>query len=473
MLPGEGVGSLVPNHAVKTKIFSFGLSQFVPRQDEVNSMIDFLGLHSLDDLFSEIPSSVRKKNTMIHGKNSEYAVIRDAENTASLNAFDGYTSFLGSGYYDRIVPTSVDSIISRSEFITSYTPYQPEVSQGLLQALFEYQSIMSDLTGMDVTNSSMYDGHTALGEAVRMAHGVNGKQRVLVPSNISSTKLSVIGNYAAGINVRIEKYKVSNDTGYIDMDHLGSLMGDDVSAIVTENPNSYGILDPNVSRVHEIKKNALLISYFDPVSLALVRPPGDYGADIAVGEGQQLGIHLSYGGPYLGIFSFKREHMRKAPGRLIGETTDTNGKRAFVMTLQTREQHIRRERATSNICTNQALMAIAALSYLAILGPNGLKGVATSTMENSRKLRSDVVSLVKGSKAPFSGTNFSDVVLRLKMNEEDLAATLRKNKILGGIPLNRILSEPDQNRAHDFVFSVTEKTDQSQIERLVSALEVA
>jgi len=462
---------LTPKEEVKTKIFLFRLSDFVTRQDEVDSMLDFLGLHSVDDLFAEIPAPVRKKNTKIHGKSGEYAVVKDAKSAASINTWNQYINFLGSGYYDRIVPSSVDSIISRSEFITSYTPYQPEVSQGLLQALFEYQSIMSDLTGMDVTNSSMYDGHTALGEAVRMAHGVNGKSRVLVPSNISSTKLSVILNYTAGLNTRIEKYRISDKTGYLDMDHLNALVGDDVSAIVTENPNAYGILDPNVASVSDIKKGALLISYFDPVSLALVKPPGEFGADIAVGEGQQLGIHLNYGGPYLGIFSFRREHMRKSPGRLIGETTDTNGKRAYVMTLQTREQHIRREKATSNICTNQALMAIAALSYLAILGPSGLKAVAASTMENSRKLRNEVTSRVKNSSAPFSGTNFSDVVLTLGKGEPEVAASLKRNMILGGIPLNRILSSPDPQRAHDFVFSVTEKTDNVQIERLISALE--
>jgi Glycine cleavage system protein P (pyridoxal-binding), N-terminal domain len=274
---------------------------------------------------------------------------------------------LGNGIYDRFIPPLVDEIIGRNEFLTSYTPYQPEISQGMLHSLFEYQSIISDLTEMDITNSSMYDGFTSLAEAVRMAYRINGKDEILIPENIYKSQLSIIKNYTAGLNLNFIQYGFGTD-GLLDMEDLKVKVTSSTSAIIVENPNVFGLIDENAFHVSEIKKDALLITYYDPVSLGLIMPPGEYGTDIAVAEGQQLGLHMNYGGPLLGLFSFKKEYVHRSPGRLIGLSKDSRRRKAFVMTLQAREQHIRRSKAMSNICSNQALLAIASLAYLSILG---------------------------------------------------------------------------------------------------------
>ncbi|MFG1519707.1 MAG: aminomethyl-transferring glycine dehydrogenase subunit GcvPA [Thermoplasmataceae archaeon] len=442
----------------------------MPRSDEVEQMLSSLSMKSRDDLFSEIPAKFRKSVIRLPRSKSEFEVIEAARSVARNNQWSQYRNFLGMGFYDRIIPASVDSVISRSEFLTSYTPYQPEVSQGMLQSLFEYQSIISDLMHMDFSNSSMYDGYSALGEAVRMAFRENGRPRVLIPENIIDTKLRVLESYTEGLNIKFERYRVSPITGETDLENLKGLVDENISAIIVENPNSYGVLDRNVTKVSEIKKDALLIAYVDPISLGLVKPPGDYGADIAVAEGQQMGIHMNYGGPYLGIFTFRKDLVRKSPGRIIGETVDANGKRAFVMTLQTREQHIRREKATSNICTNQALMALASLTYLSLLGSAGLKKVAAVTMEKSRKFTENVKRVLSRDAVPFSGVHFSDVIVKLNRNEKELSAALIKNRIIGGIPLSRVIPFlSDQLKGH-YAFSFTEKTADSDIDLLAATL---
>lgn len=433
-------------------------------------MLKALNISSADELFSDIPASVRKKETGLPDHISEYELLKEALSIASLNDYTDFSSFLGCGTYDRIVPSSVDFVISRTEFLTSYTPYQAEISQGVLQSLFEYQSIMSDLTGMDVTNSSMYDGFSALGESVRMAYRVNGKRRVLYPENMYHRKLSVIGNYISGLDMEMVPYSIDSSTGFIDLQDLEGKIDDTTGAVIVENPNSYGILDENVVKVQDLKGDSLLISYVDPISLGVVTPPGSYGSDIAVAEGQQLGLHQNYGGPFLGILSFRKELVRRAPGRLIGQTADTNGKKAFVMTLQTREQHIRREKATSNICTNQALMAIAALTYVSVVGKKGLSDVAKITMDRSRTLRKNL-SDVKGINSNiFSGTSFSDVPVRIPMRLERLKQHLHENRIFGGIPLNSLIEGIPEDLKSTYFFSVTEKTEKDDIMHLRNAL---
>ncbi|MDS0257747.1 aminomethyl-transferring glycine dehydrogenase subunit GcvPA, partial [Thermoplasmatales archaeon AK] len=355
--------------------------------DDKEEMMASLGIKDISELFSDVPKKFRKNSLEIPEGKSEYEVIQDAIAYASMNR-TGMAMFLGNGIYRRIVPAAVDEIISRAEFLTSYTPYQAEMSQGVLQALFEYQSLISDLTSMDVTNSSMYDGFSALGEAVRMAYRINGRSEILLPESIYKSKKAVMESYIVGLGVKIRYYSINPDDGTIDLESISSAVGQDTSCVVVEQPNSMGVIDRNVTAVKETIKDAILIAYYDPVSLGIIKPPGEYGADIAVAEGQQLGIHMSYGGPLLGLFSFRKEYIRKSPGRLIGETTDVNGKRGYVMTLQTREQHIRRQRAMSNICTNQALLAIASAAYLSVLGRTGLRNVALKTIENSRKLTS-------------------------------------------------------------------------------------
>lgn len=438
--------------------------------DDNDLMLKALKISSVDDLFSDIPENVRKKETGIPGHISEHELLAETQSIASLNDYTDFTNFLGCGTYDRIVPSSVDYVVSRTEFLTSYTPYQPEVSQGVLQSLFEYQSVMSDLMEMDVTNSSMYDGFTALGEAVRMSFRITGKKEILIPENIYRRKLSVIRNYAEGLDLNISTYSIDRKTGFVDLDDMQSRITGETGAVIVENPNSYGILDENVTAVQDIKGSALLISYVDPVSLGAVKAPGQYGTDISVAEGQQLGLHQNFGGPYLGILSFRKDYVRRAPGRLIGQTADTAGRNAYVMTLQTREQHIRREKATSNICTNQALMAIAALSYLAVVGGKGLRNIATSTMDKSRKLRKLLSGLNNIDPDPFTGTSFSDVPVRMDFTEEKLRETLHANRIFGGIPLRGLAAGYPDDLKNAYFFSVTEKTSDEHIEKLRAAL---
>ncbi len=439
---------------------------------EHEEMLKILNISDKDQLFSDVPKKVRKSSLNIPEGISEYDVLSAAKEISSMNKGVSFINFLGNGIYDRVIPTSVDSLIGRTEFLTSYTPYQAEMSQGVLQSLFEYQSLISQLTGMDVTNSSMYDGFTALGEAVRMAYRINGKPEILVPETLYKDKLEVIHSYLAGLNVRILTYRVDHETGYTDLEDLGKKVSDNTSAVVCELPNGLGIIDANVPKIKELKKNALLIAYVDPISLGILTPPGEYDADIVVAEGQQLGIHRSYGGPLLGILSFKNEHIRKSPGRIIGESIDVNGKRAFVMTLQTREQHIRREKAMSNICTNQALMAIAAASYLSIVGSTGLKKVATVTYANASRLRKGFMSLKTSSVTQLRGEPFSDVLVSFSKETQDLQGKLFQKKILGGIPLSRLIGNPSLFQKNSHFFSVTEKNTPQEIDELLSALEV-
>ncbi len=440
--------------------------------EEEAEMLRFLGIRDIGDLFADIPGTVKRGELGIPHGISEDELINEANQISRLNTGSDYINFLGNGIYNRVIPSSVDAIIGRSEFETSYTPYQAEMSQGMLQSLFEYQSIISDLTEMDMTNSSMYDGYSALGEAVRMAFRINGKKEILIPANMYSDKVSVVNRYADGLDLKIIRYSVDHRTGFTDLEDLQKKITGDTSAIVCELPNSYGILDENVPRVQDIRKDALIISYYDPVSLGSVVPPGAYGTDIAVSEGQQLGIHPSFGGPLLGLFSFKKEHVRRSPGRIIGQTVDSEGKRSFVMTLQTREQHIRRAKATSNICTNQALMALAALSYLSIVGGHGLRKIAETTVSNSAQLKTAL--LEKGLINPelITGAPFSDVLVSFLIGRGELQERLARNGILGGVSMSRLVDTTYDSIQNSHFFSVTERTTRSQIEKLSNSLEV-
>lgn len=439
---------------------------------EHKEMLNFLQINDKAELFSDVPQNVRKKELKMNRGISEFELLEEARSYSLMNEGPGMVNFLGNGLYDRVIPTSVDSLIGRTEFLTSYTPYQAEMSQGVLQSLFEYQSLLCQLTGMDVTNSSMYDGYTALGEAVRMAHRVNEKTEVLLPETIYNGKLEVIKSYLAGLHVKLLFYEVDMRSGHIDLDDINSRVNENTCAIVCEQPNGLGIIDENVFRLQDLKKNALLIAYVDPISLGILREPGSYGADIVVAEGQQLGIHRSFGGPLLGILSFKNDYVRRSPGRIIGESVDSHGKRAFVMTLQTREQHIRRAKAMSNICTNQALMAIAAASYLSIVGAGGLKKVATLTYQNSKKLMASLKRTGKLASNQLTGKPFSDVLVAFASPIEGLQDQLYNRGILGGVPLSRFLSHGKGEIIPDsFFFSVTEKTRDEQIKQLAREIE--
>lgn len=440
--------------------------------DERSFMLQAMNMKSMDELFSDVPASMRKKGLRVPPGISEYELMEEAKNIAAMNRYEGYRKFLGCGIYDRIIPSSVDSIISRSEFLTSYTPYQPEMSQGMLQSLFEYQSLMSDLMGMDVTNASMYDGYSALAEAVRMAYRINGKTEVLIPETLYRGKLRVIESYTRGLGLKLISYGYEKETGFADLDDLSKKVGENVSSVICENPNGFGILDENVPSLREFVGKSMIISYVDPVSLGVIRPPGDYDSDIAVAEGQSLGVHKNLGGPLLGIMSFKREHIRKSPGRIIGESVDSDGKKAYVMTLQTREQHIRREKAMSNICSNQALMAVAASTYLSILGKKGLRNVALKTASNMKKLIETFRHVEGYNPDLFSGKHFSDLPVKAPIDNEKLRKSLLEKNIQGAIPFDSILPNLSDLFRNTSFFSVTEKHNDDDFSALKSALEV-
>ena len=432
--------------------------------DSDKALLEFIGIESIDQLFSDVPDKIRiKKNSLKKGM-SEMELLINSNDIGSRNN-SNMSIFLGLGSYSRYIPSAVQNIIMRNEFITSYTPYQAEISQGMLQALFEYQSLISDLTEMDVTNSSMYDGPTGMAEAARMAYRITGNNEILVPDNIYRNHLEILETYMTGLGVKIIFYK-TNENGTIDLEDLKNIISSSSAAILTYNPSTCGTIDSNILKIKEIKGTAFHISYYDPVSLGILAPPGNYDADIAVAEGQPLGIPMNFGGPYLGLFSFKNEYVRKSPGRLIGETTDSNGKRSFVMTLQTREQHIRRDKAMSNICTNQALMAVCSSVYLSVVGSRGLKNIALKSMENVKKTMGVIEKNSSIKRIDSKSVFFTDFVM--KGDGKEIFRTLEKHSVLGGIKATRVLNKADEKH---LLFAATEVVTDSDLAKLKTALE--
>jgi glycine dehydrogenase subunit 1 len=341
-------------------------------------MLAKIGVASLDELFQQVPAAVRLKRPLaIPPALSEIELTQHLQKLAARNQVDGdAVCFLGGGSYDHFIPAVVDAVAGRSEFYTAYTPYQAEASQGSLQAFFEFQTMICQLTGLDVANASLYEGGSGVAEAVIMALNVTPKRRkVLLAESVHPEYRQVLGTYLANLDAQVTT--LPTPKGTLDPDDLTKAIDEQTSCVLVQHPNFFGCIeevDALAAVAHD--KGALFIVSFDPISLGLLKRPGQYGADIAVAEGQSLGNPMTYGGPYLGLLACREEFVRKIPGRLVGETTDRNGKRCWVLTLQTREQHIRREKATSNICTNQGLMALKAAVYLAALGPQGLRETA-------------------------------------------------------------------------------------------------
>lgn len=431
-------------------------------------MLKELGIQSVDELFSDIPPSIRTAGIELPDGLSEMEVINAVRTMLSKNitAVDR-PCFLGGGVYNHFVPSAVKSIISRSEFLTSYTPYQAEISQGMLQSLFEYQSFIAELTGMEAVNSSNYDAATALGEAATMCHRINGRGKFLIPEAISWEKRSVLSNYVKGAGMQVVDYGFDPLTGEADLEDLRAKVDGEVSGIYIEVPNFLGVIDRQVTEIKKEHKDPALVVGVDPISLGVLKAPSDYGADIVIGEGQSLGSPMNYGGPLLGLFGCRQEHVRKMPGRVIGLTRDTSGKRAFCMTLQTREQHIRREKATSNICTNEALMAVAAAVYLAIVGRDGLRSLAQLNMERAQATMDALCSL-KGFDCPaLRSHHFNEFAVRTPVKPEKLSRVLLRKGIIGGLPLAKHVPE----MGDCMLFAATELTTDEDIGKLVAALE--
>ncbi len=434
--------------------------------NDLEEMLKAMGLSSWEELYSDVPREVWKDKIDIPAM-SEIELYRYARALAEKNRdFFAMPSFLGAGIYMHYIPPAVLEIAGRSEFYTSYTPYQPEISQGMLQTLFEYQSVIAELTGMDVANSSMYDASTALAEAARMAYRMNRRKEVLVPENLYWEKESVLKNYIAGLGMQIKKYSL-NEKGMVDIEALKNMIGENTAMVYVETPNFFGVIDENATKIKELlpKKTVYTVGV-NPLSLAILKAPGEYGADIVVGEGQILGNPASFGGPLLGIFATRKEYVRKMPGRLIGETVDAEGRRAFVMTLQTREQHIRRGKATSNICSNEALCAVLSVAFVAYYGANGLKELAKKNMENARMLMEKLRNA--GFRAPvFDASHFNEFLVALPGNPHNIAKELLKHGVHGGLPINEGCY---RNVPNAMLLATTELHREEDMDKLVSAL---
>lgn len=432
-------------------------------EEQKNEMLAQIGVKSMEDLFADIPEEVRLKRELeLPGALSELEVMDHMQQLAAENRnLDTYTCFLGAGAYDHYIPSVVGHLTSRSEFYTAYTPYQPEISQGTLQAIFEYQTMICHLTGMEVANASMYDGATALAEAASMACQATRRKEVLVARTVHPESREVLNTYARFNGSQVVEYGYSD--GKIDFTDLEGKISANTAAVILQTPNFFGVIE-NVKEAAELahKNKALLIVSCDPISLALLKSPGELGADIVVGEGQSLGNSLSFGGPYLGFFAATKELMRKMPGRIVGETVDKNGKRGFVLTIQTREQHIRREKATSNICSNQALNALTATIYLSTLGKQGMKQVASLCAQKAHYTYEQLVGT--GVFAPaFSAPFFKEFVVKYNGDITELNKKLLEHKIIGGYDLGRDYPE----FSNHWLVAVTEKRTKEQIDMLV------
>ena len=446
--------------------------QLLPNLNDetIAKMLSVIGAKSIDDLFSDIPKDLKLTRELnIPSNMSEMEIERHVQELLAKNYVKPTLSFLGAGAYSHYVPAVVEQIISRSEFYTSYTPYQPEISQGMLQSLFEYQSLICNLTRMDVANSSMYDWGTAVGEAARMAFRLKGRKSILVSGNVGPERFEIMKTYLWPFDVQIEVIPYDKKTGRSDLDTIKKRMSDDVSAIYVENPNFLGVFEDDIEEIASIvhAKGALLIAGIDPISLGTAKPPGEYGADVAVGEGQSMGMHVNFGGPYVGIFAVKggQEIIRQMPGRIIGMTTTKDGnRRGFSQVLQTREQHIRRENATSNICTNQSLCALAVCVYLALLGEEGIKNISKRIIATSH-YASKVLSEVSSVEAPyFEGSFFREFTAKIKGS--NISKKLLQNGVVGGLDLSRFFPKLKQV----YLYSFSEIHSPEDIQKLADAL---
>ena len=439
--------------------------------EDQREMLQAIGAGSIDDLFAPIPDDLKLNRPLdLPPALSEMELDQHLRQLASLNQHAGVKAcFLGGGSYDHFVPAVCDVIGSRSEFYTSYTPYQAEASQGNLQVMFEYQSLITRLTGMDVANSSLYDGASAAAEAVLMSlHAAGGRTKIIAPSTLHPQYLQTIATYLETIDA--ELVTLDCPAAVIEAAALAAAVDDQTAAVLIQQPNFFGCVeDADAVAAAAKKSGALVIAVFDPISLGILKRPGDYGANIAVAEGHTMGTPMSYGGPYLGVMACDQALVRRMPGRIVGETKDRRGKKCYVLTLQTREQHIRRDKATSNVCTNQALFAVRASVYLAQMGPQGLRETANLCLQKSHYLAEQLCQSDRFSLA-FDQPTFKEFVIRDAENDVDgLLLSALDAGYLAGLPLGRwypALSDC-------FLVAVTEKRTKADIDGLVKSLTAA
>ncbi|GBC76397.1 putative glycine dehydrogenase (decarboxylating) subunit 1 [bacterium HR07] len=443
--------------------------EFIPNTPEdQRKMLAEIGLNDIEELFADIPADVLKKfKPMGLDPLSELEVKQLLTTLAQQNAHtEQYVSFLGGGIYDHHVPSIIPHLISRGEFLTCYTPYQAELSQGTLTWMFEFQTMVCELTAMEVANSSMYDGGSALAEAMLMAKNVTGRKRFVVAKSLNPYYRKCVETYAWGAGVELIDLPFT-ETGQLDRAALSPQEINDLAGLIVQSPNFFGVIE-DLSGLKDLIKDAFLIVSANPISLGIVAPPGVFGADIVVGEGQPLGIAQSFGGPLLGLFATRMSYVRKMPGRMAGRTVDADGRVGYVMALQTREQHIRREKATSNICTNQALMALCATIYLATLGRRGLRKLAELNLQKAHYLAERIVKL-PGFALRFSGPFFNEFVVKTRKKPSRLLKALRDEGFLGGIDL----APYELVDGNTLLIAVTERRTRDEMDRFVKILKGA
>ena len=430
------------------------LSPYLPNTEATrNSMLQDIGVSSVEELFLDIPEKFRHAHFKLPSPLSELELKEELHQLSNHNAnLHDYACFLGAGYYQHFIPSVVGHITGRSEFYTAYTPYQAEASQGTLQTIYEYQSLICQLTGMEVSNAGVYDGSTAAAEAALMACRITKRDRIALLSTVNPEYQRVVATYANGHNIPLEKVEPN-------LDGLSS----DSACLIVQQPNFLGYFEDigaYTQKAHDI--GALLIAVVDPTSLGMFKPPSDYGADIVVAEGQALGNPINFGGPGLGIFACRKQYLRQMPGRIVGKTVDVDGQPGYVLTLSTREQHIRRERATSNICTNEALVALAATVYLAALGKRGLRQVAELCYHKAH-YAADAIGKLKGYSLVFQQPFFREFVMRCPTAPRQINEVLFKERIIGGLDLSHMID-------NGMLFCVTEVNTRQNIDRLVEVL---
>lgn len=441
--------------------------RYLPMTDtDQKEMLTAIGIESMEELFADIPVEIRFNRAFnLKPAKSEPALLKELNKLAAknVNTFEA-SSFLGAGVYNHYIPTIVDHVISRSEFYTAYTPYQPEISQGELQAIFEFQTMIAELTGMDLANSSMYDGGTALAEAAMLAASYTRRNKILIAESLHPETKNVIKTYAKGQHIEVKEVPEKN--GITDIKALEEMISSEVAGVIVGYPNFYGQVEPLVELekiIHAVK--SLFIVTSNPLALGIFTPPGKLGADIVAGDTQVFGIPESFGGPHCGYFAVSSKLMRKVPGRLVGETIDENGKRGFVLTLQAREQHIRRDKATSNICSNQALNALASSVAMVALGKAGLQEMAEQNLDKSHYAKNKFVE--SGFEVLFGDSFFNEFIVKLSKPINNINQYLLEKDIIGGYDMGR---DSEKFSKHMLV-AVTEMRTKEEIDEFVASLE--
>ena len=441
---------------------------YIPNTDaDRQAMMEAIGIGSVEELLTVIPNDVRLDGPLdLPPALSELELHDSMGEMASRNgSADRMASFVGGGMYDHFIPSAVGHLAGRSEFLTSYTPYQPEVSQGTLQGIYEFQTMICELTGLEVANASMYDGASATAEAAMLARSATGRDRVVLAGSVHPHYVETVRTYAHGPGIEVETLPCPN--GALDPGVLASALTDDTACVIVQHPNFFGCLE-SMSDLERVVHGAgaLLVMAVDPISLGVIESPGAYGADIAVGEGQSMGNQVSYGGPALGFFAARDRFVRRMPGRIAGQTVDQENRRGFVLTLQAREQHIRRDKATSNICTSQQLNALMATIYLSLIGKEGLKQVAELCLHKSHYAAARIADL-PGYELAFDRPFFKEFVVRTPAAPGEIVTRLAEDGLLAGIDLGRF---PSLEMEDGLLIAVTERRTRAQIDRLVEAL---